>query len=365
MTSVASIPPSGPVPLCAAAWAARPPPVCVGLPGGLPGGVDPAWRYAAFGDRDGRGGYAVGRLLALIKACGGDVAGPAAHSVVRGERGQRSHIVARVSPEAAAHLLAVLAVDHVVRCLPLPLPLPSPVMPAPVRLYDVTCRGVGGGGGGGATAVGGPGAGPGATLQLDVCCRNAWRARACDFDADLLGMNATGAYLFRDSAALADVCADRLGFVLSRIRDRRFSALTALPQQQQQQQQSAIDALAPAHAFVARVVRASQMLDAGWVMDDVVAGPRGWLLAPYGALRAFASPVRLAGPAPFGGTGGVNDVCPLCHEPFRDADRVLQLGCRHVFHLACDDRDAQAPVGTSGILTWVAQGHCDCPLCRQ
>lgn len=328
-----------------------------------------AWRYAALGRPDsgggGGGGYApcsldagVDRIVSLIKAFNGDVAGPVLHHAVRGERVTRAHAVARVPPELTAYFLAVLAVDHQVRAA---APEQCPPASSAGRVLDVACRG--------------PLQGAaGVTLTLETCCRAAWRCRPCDFDCDLLAANAGSVYLLRDGGELSHACVDRVGFVLSRVRDRRFSALqrgggggggggggvaaAGL---------SASDAA----AGVARVQRAAQLLDGGWTMDDVVSGPRGWVVARHDALAVpLASAVRLASPAPAGSATHVNDTCALCHEGFRADDRVLQLGCRHAFHLACGGvggvggRGVAATTG-AGILTWMAQGHAACPVCRQ
>jgi hypothetical protein len=76
----------------------------------------------------------------------------------------------------------------------------------------------------------------------------------------------------------------------------------------------------------------------------VSAGDAEMLLKTQHKLKSRSATLRLAAAA------GERSACAVCQEPFRSADEVLKLPCRHCYHASC-------------LAAWL-QRQASCPLCR-
>lgn len=107
----------------------------------------------------------------------------------------------------------------------------------------------------------------------------------------------------------------------------------------------------------ARAMRdAVGLLDAGWTMDDAMAGRDAWVAFGWserdGAQRVDAHRVDMH----------AHDECPICQEKFKTEDVVVNLPCNHNFHAACENGRE-----SSGICFWLEKGvapRATCPCCR-
>jgi hypothetical protein len=193
------------------------------------------------------------------------------------------------------------------------------------------------------------GQGPPVKLRVIAARRATWRLSGNALDLDLVAVDGDNMYVRYHTPALR-VLSDRLSYLVTRIRHRRFCLLDATPANLEHGRQ---------------MRRAAKLVNVGgWHMDDMLGGRATWVVALWGVLTRNPDCVRLA--ASLSAAQATSDSnacqhsdCPLCHEAFAPSDVVVNLSCNHNFHVNCPTSSGTQ----NGLSTWLDE-HDTCPCCR-
>jgi hypothetical protein len=277
------------------------------------------------------------RIVSVIKALRGDVWGEFVTSgLVLGDFDSVSTIDCRLPNDALGYLAPVMRLDYAVT--------PECTDQEPGQPWSGCLR----------VHLPGSGSGP-LRLRVLAAPRCALRSFDAHFDIDMLSVDGDRMYL-RFSSPTMRMISDRLSFVVSRVRSRRFCLLDGPSTSADQGRQ---------------LRRAGELVASrAWHMDDMLGGRTRWVAATWAALLQSPRSVRLGEqpnrPHHKDAAADAGDdashpcrhtECALCHESFAQADVVVNLSCNHNFHVFC-------PCGAGGGLCVWLDSHSTCPICR-
>lgn len=192
-------------------------------------------------------------------------------------------------------------------------------------------------------------------LHLNGMFRDRWKISPVPFDVDQLAMDTSHVYIrpcFRVEAIYPR--SNRMEYLVNRVQNRRFTLCDPRAYQLNEQQM---------YFHTIKCYRKSyKAVSRGWIMDDAYLGDRTFVVSRWGLLRTWYDIIRGAASPHRKTTALHNCECPLCHEPYKQDDIVINLGCNHTFHCMCHPDKTES----GGLFAWLMdQGKDTCPLCRE
>lgn len=188
---------------------------------------------------------------------------------------------------------------------------------------------------------------PTAQVTLDVSFQTnvEWFKLPCDFDVNLLAENATSIFL-RTNYICLDKFIDKIGFVKKRIKQKKFTIIDMTMCRTTDKIKLLVD-------------RSQNMIQRGWVMDDLLFGDAIWNINMWLTyqMRPHACRVHYD-KKKLDLLTSLNE-CPLCNEQFDSCDIVVNTRCNHNFHW-CDSNNK-----CKGLSEWLRRGNISCPVCRK